>query len=236
MNLHLHHARPAWSVLQRSATSPWTSRIWFTSRYCSISTDTTTSTSTSANAARHCGSATANSNAVVCPREWTHLGTPAQRRQEEAVHQMVQEEAQDQEQVTSRDGSTPPVPPPPTPGSTPPQQSGGAGNPGGTPPTTPPATPPSSRSIDPWASLDRSRKSLPKLSLPSNRKSCSILDMQQTLEVWYDKSTFAIATWRGDAQRYWLAQVLDLARARHDQGVQSYSRTCIYLGWLETCP
>ena len=45
--------------------------------------------------------------------------------------------------------------------------------------------------------------------------------MQQMLEVWYDKSTFAIATWRGDAQRYWLTQVLDLARARHDQWLQS---------------
>ena len=27
-----------------------------------------------------------------------------------------------------------------------------------------------------------------------------ILDVQQMLEVWYDRSTFAIATWRGDAQ------------------------------------
>ena len=45
------------------------------------------------------------------------------------------------------------------------------------------------------ASLDRSRKPLPKLSLPSNYKSCNILDMQQLLEVWYDRSTFAIATW-----------------------------------------
>ena len=45
--------------------------------------------------------------------------------------------------------------------------------------------------------------------------------MQQMLEVWYDKSTFAIATWRGDAQRYWLTQVLDLARARRDQWLQS---------------
>ena len=45
--------------------------------------------------------------------------------------------------------------------------------------------------------------------------------MQQMLEVWYDKSTFAIATWRGDAQQYWLTQVLDLARARHDQWLQS---------------
>ena len=46
---------------------------------------------------------------------------------------------------------------------------------------------------------------------PSNYKSCSILDMQQMLEVRYDRSTFAIATWRGDAQRYWLTQVLDPA-------------------------
>ena len=33
--------------------------------------------------------------------------------------------------------------------------------------------------------------------------------------------SFAIATWRGDAQRYWLTQVLDLARSRHDQWLQS---------------
>ena len=45
--------------------------------------------------------------------------------------------------------------------------------------------------------------------------------MQQTLEAWYDKSTFAIATWRGDAQRCWLTQVLDCARSRHDQWLQS---------------
>ena len=57
--------------------------------------------------------------------------------------------------------------------------------------------------------------------LPSNYKACSILDMRQILESWYDKSTFAIATWRGDAQRYWLTQVLDCARSRHDQWLQS---------------
>ena len=45
--------------------------------------------------------------------------------------------------------------------------------------------------------------------------------MQQMLEDWYNKSTFAMATWRGDAQRYWLVQVLDPARARHDQWLQS---------------
>ena len=54
-----------------------------------------------------------------------------------------------------------------------------------------------------------------------NLQVCSILDMQQLLESWYDKSTFAIATWRGDAQRYWLVQVLDLARSRHDVWLQS---------------
>ena len=43
--------------------------------------------------------------------------------------------------------------------------------------------------------------------------------MQQMLG--YDESTFAIATWRGDAQPYWLTQVLDRARARHDQWLQN---------------
>ena len=57
--------------------------------------------------------------------------------------------------------------------------------------------------------------------LPSNYRACSILDMRQLLESWYDKSTFAIATWRGDAQRYWLTQVLDCARNRHDQWLHS---------------
>ena len=47
------------------------------------------------------------------------------------------------------------------------------------------------------------------------------IDMRQLLESWYDKSTFAIATWRGDAQRYWLTQVLDCARNKHDQWLQS---------------
>ena len=120
------------------------------------------------------------------------------------------------------------APPPPggqpggsnPPGNTPPQQTGGAGNPGGTPQSPPGITQPNRRP-DPWAPLDRSRKSLPKLMLPSNYKSCSILDMRQLLESWYDRSTFAIATWRGDAQGYWLTQVLDCARNRHDQWLQS---------------
>ena len=50
---------------------------------------------------------------------------------------------------------------------------------------------------------------------------CSILEMRQLLESWYDRCTFAIATWRGDAQRYWLDQILDHARTRHDQWLQS---------------
>ena len=106
------------------------------------------------------------------------------------------------------------------PGNTPPHQTGGAGFPGGTPQSPPGKTQPN-RHPDPWAPLDRSRKSLPKLMLPSNYKSCSILDMRQLLESWYDKSTFAIATWRGDAQRYWLTQVLDCARNGHDQWLHS---------------
>ena len=69
--------------------------------------------------------------------------------------------------------------------------------------------------------LRQIQESLPKLSLPSNYKNCNILDMQQILEEWYDKSTFAIATWRGDAQMYWLPQVPDCARSRHDQWLQS---------------
>ena len=85
----------------------------------------------------------------------------------------------------------------------------------------PPGLPHSGRHSDPWAPLGRSRKALPKLSLPSNYKNCSVLDMQKILEAWYDESTFAIATWRGDAQRYWLTQVLDCARSRHDQWLQS---------------
>ena len=59
------------------------------------------------------------------------------------------------------------------------------------------------------------------LVCPPNYKSCSTLDTQQILEAWYDKSTFAIATWRGDAQRYWLSQVLDCARSKHDACLQS---------------
>ena len=45
--------------------------------------------------------------------------------------------------------------------------------------------------------------------------------MRQLLEDWLSKSTFTIATWRGDAQRYWLDQVLETARVQHDQWLQS---------------
>ena len=45
--------------------------------------------------------------------------------------------------------------------------------------------------------------------------------MRQLLESWYDRCTCAVATWRGDAQRYWLDQILDHARTRHDQWLQS---------------
>ena len=45
--------------------------------------------------------------------------------------------------------------------------------------------------------------------------------MMQLLESWYDKSTFAISTWRGDAQRYWLTQVFDCARNRHYRWLHS---------------
>ena len=69
--------------------------------------------------------------------------------------------------------------------------------------------------------MDRLRNSPPQFKLPSNYKSCSILDTQQMLKDWFNKSTFAIATWRGDAQRYWLDQVFEPARARHEQRLQS---------------
>ena len=71
--------------------------------------------------------------------------------------------------------------------------------------------------------LRQIEKSTTEAFIALNYKNCSILDMQQILEAWYDKSTFAIATWRGDAQRYWLTQVLDCARSRHDQWLQSTS-------------
>ena len=41
---------------------------------------------------------------------------------------------------------------------------------------------------------------------PTTRRAAS-WTTQQMLEDWFNKSTFAIAAWRGDAQRYWLDQV-----------------------------
>ena len=58
--------------------------------------------------------------------------------------------------------------------------------------------------------------------LPSNYKACSILEMRQLLESWYDRCAFAVATWRGDAQRYWLTEIPDRARAGHEQWLQSF--------------
>ena len=47
------------------------------------------------------------------------------------------------------------------------------------------------------------------------------------LEDWYNNSTFASATWRGDAQRYWLDQVLEPPRLRRDQWRQSPRRASL---------
>ena len=169
-----------------------------------------------------------------------HLCTPGRKQQEEETHQegarikkvaapvngvikvdIRQEEALGQEEQDHLHQEEGPGGGSLTPGGTPPQQSGGgAGNPGSAPPTPPGiAQPP--RSSDPWSPLDRSRKALPKLMLPSNYKACNLLEMRQLLESWYDRCTFAVATWRGDAQRYWLDQILDHARTRHDQWLPS---------------
>ena len=63
-----------------------------------------------------------------------------------------------------------------------------------------------------WLPLDRSRKNLPQLKLLQNWRSSSIFELRQSLEDWLNKSTFAIATWRGDAQAYWLEEVVERAR------------------------
>ena len=81
-------------------------------------------------------------------------------------------------------------PPQQPPGRTPPQQSGGAGKCSGHPgaPSRHQPLPHAHRPLEPRTP---SRKSLPQLKLPSNYKSRSILDMQQMLEDWYNKSTFS---------------------------------------------
>ena len=48
------------------------------------------------------------------------------------------------------------------------------------------------------------------------------------LEDWFNKSTFAIATWRGDAQRCWLDQVLEFAVVGRDQWLRSAPDQCQY--------
>ena len=45
--------------------------------------------------------------------------------------------------------------------------------------------------------------------------------MKQLLEDRLNKSAFAVAMWRGDAKRCWFKQVVETARARHDQWLQS---------------
>ena len=120
-------------------------------------------------------------------------GNGHSRRSTWRTHRQEEELGQE-EQLRSGGGTGPggAGPPPPggghgggsssVPGGTPPQPTGGAGNPGSTPPT-PPGLPQSQRHPDPWGPLDRSRKSLPKLMLPSNYKACSILEMRQLTRV-----------------------------------------------------
>ena len=92
-------------------------------------------------------------------------------RQEEA---MGQEEALDQEEPDHQEEAIRRS-----------KQEEGAGHPGSTPPT-PPGIQRPPRPSDPWGPLERSRKDLPKLMLPSNYKACNILEMRQLLETWYD--------------------------------------------------
>ena len=130
---------------------------------------------------------------------------------QEAVDQeVIQQEGEESRQEEDPGGNPPSgssrQPPPP-----PPQQSGGASQPSGHP----------GAPSGPQSAHQAHRKSLPQFKLPSNYKSCSILDMQQMLEDGFNKLTFAIATWRGDAQRYWLDQVLETARAWHEQWLQN---------------
>ena len=81
----------------------------------------------------------------------------------------------------------------------------------------------SPRRRTPWRQSTwwQSTKSLPSFKLSSNYRACSILEVRQPLEDWLSKSTLTIATWRGDAQRYRLEQVLEIARVRRDQWLRS---------------
>ena len=168
--------QPSMVRARRSILRAWTSRIWSISRQNSISSDTAPSTSTSANTSWQCR--------FQCPREWTPLHTRPKASERagppDGPGGGTGSGAESQPNPAGnphpgggapgssgsggaqpRGGGHPggcPGGNATPPGSTPPQQTGGAGNPGGSPPTTPPGLPQSSRYIDPWASLDRSRK------------------------------------------------------------------------------
>ena len=64
--------------------------------------------------------------------------------------------------------------------------------------------------------LDRSRKALPKLMLPSNYKACNILEMRQLLESWYDRCTFAVGPHGEEMHRdiglmrFWIVREQDM--------------------------
>ena len=136
------------------------------------------------------------------------MGQEEPSPKEEAIHEAMQEAIQE---AIIQAAAAPP-------GSTPPQQSGGAGNPGGTAPTTPPGLPYSGGHSDPWAHPEKHYRSF---HCPPTTRIAAFWTCSRFSKHGCDKSTFAIATWRGDAQRYWLTQVLDCARSRHDQWLQS---------------
>ena len=112
------------------------------------------------------------------------------------------------------------IPPPPPP-RTPPQQT--AGPPGGTPgtPSSPPVRQHAQRAFE----------------LPSNYMTRSILETQQMLEDWLNKSTFATAAWRGDAQFYWLDQVLEIAEDEWEEQQTLEKNSCnVHYGHAKSIP
>ena len=158
---------------RRSSTRQRSSRTSAFSRWSTRTTRTSTST------ANPSSTSSTRSGSTWCSHLSKGVG---QRQQEEAarlmVHPMIQAAAVVQKQMVN---PVKVVIRTQTSGNTPPQQTGGAGPPGGSP-QSPPGISQPNRHPDPWASLDRSRKPLPKLMLPSNYKACSILDMRQILE------------------------------------------------------
>ena len=61
----------------------------------------------------------------------------------------------------------------------------------------------SGRYSDPWAPLDRSMESSTEALIALQLQELhAYWTSSRLLEAWSDKSTFAIATWRADAQRY----------------------------------